>query len=448
MLYQKPNSTNSAENGQPILIERSKPQQSDFFLGGIQINEADNRQWVNQIAKCGMNTVEVTVYAHQGNWNDNNLWFEESEPGVIEEIRLAKAQGLKVVLILRVALDHSFPANQFLWHGMIFPENENHLALWFKTYGRFAKQWARIAEREKVDVFAIGSEMNALVDTRIEMKMPPLLDYYIDSAKRKKYKHQVMQFEKQLPEGELWVRGRENYKNLSEYLDAKINANFVWANKAAFSYLDNPILAINQRRAILNWYWNSLIADLRKEYSGKMTFAANFDSYDKIDFWNSLDMIGINAYFPLRKTIPENAADSALANLLLDGWNTVLDQIETFKRLDTLEDKPVFFTELGYGRGAASTLTPWQAHGFSIIELENKDSLVIWNKQSEKLNERQMAVEALYQAVKARNFPLLGILYWKLTTHDYHLPYEPFAMLLASPAKDSMQIALQKFMQP
>lgn len=421
---------------------------SDFYLGGIQINEADDQVWVDQLATAGMNTVEVTVYATQGNWNDNNLWFEESNAGVINEIRQAKARGLKVVLILRVALDHSFPANEFLWHGMIFPENENHLKLWFDAYRRFASHWATIAEQEKVDILVIGSELNALVDTRQAPELSELLDYYISKKKRQAYRAQVMQFEKAVDATELWVKGRENYKNLGEYLDAKIKCNYDWANKAAFSYREkDQLYAINERRAILNWHWEELILALRGKYSGKMTFAANFDSYDKINFWKSLDFVGINAYFPLRNSAPENNSDSAMHKSLVLGWNKVLNEIESFKKDAKLEELPVFFTELGYGRGAASTLAPWQAAGFTIVEMQEKDSLVIWKNQAPNLVERKLAVDALYETVELRNFPLAGILYWKLTTHDYHLPYEPFAMQLANPPVDSLQNSLVKFMQ-
>ena len=98
-----------------------------------------------------MNTVEVTVYAHQGRWNENNLWFYDDEPGILEEIRLGKAAGMNVVLILRLQLDHAFEANRFKWHGMVFPETEYLLHRWFEEYGRFVKKWSLIAEEEGVE---------------------------------------------------------------------------------------------------------------------------------------------------------------------------------------------------------------------------------------------------------------------------------------------------------
>jgi hypothetical protein len=39
--------------------------------------------------------------------------------------------------------------------------------------------------------------------------------------------------------------------------------------------------------------------EIRKIYTGKLTYAANWDDFDKVPFWKELDYIGIDAYFPL-----------------------------------------------------------------------------------------------------------------------------------------------------
>jgi hypothetical protein len=43
-------------------------------------------------------------------------------------------------------------------------------------------------------------------------------------------------------------------------------------------------------------YWAQLIVK-KKNIKGKLTYAANWDDFDK-PFWNELDYIGIDAYFP------------------------------------------------------------------------------------------------------------------------------------------------------
>ena len=46
-------------------------------------------------------------------------------------------------------------------------------------------------------------------------------------------------------------------------------------------------------------YWNNLIVEIRKVYKGKLTYAANWDEYKRVPFWDALDYIGIDAYFPV-----------------------------------------------------------------------------------------------------------------------------------------------------
>ena len=52
--------------------------------------------------------------------------------------------------------------------------------------------------------------------------------------------------------------------------------------------------------------WRQLIHDVRQVYDGPVTYAAHWDKeFSRIAFWDALDVIGINAYFPL--DAPENA---------------------------------------------------------------------------------------------------------------------------------------------
>ena len=134
------------------------------------MNEGNLANWVQKLRMTGMNTLEFTVYAYQGRWLDNNLWFGDVQDAQLEEIRLAKQAGLRVAIILRLQLDHAFPENDFLWHGMVAPETEYTLNRWFGEYGRFVKQWAYVAEQEGVDLLVLGSEMNALFASRVVKK--------------------------------------------------------------------------------------------------------------------------------------------------------------------------------------------------------------------------------------------------------------------------------------
>ena len=85
--------------------------------------------------------------------------------------------------------------------------------------------------------------------------------------------------------------------------------------------------------------WRKLIVDVRKIYNGKVIYAANWDNYQNIAFWDDLDYIGIDAYFPLSK---HKFPDLKHLNAK---WDSIKINIKNFS--DKWE-KPIIFTEFGY----------------------------------------------------------------------------------------------------
>ena len=94
----------------PAAAQRFEP--PSFYLGGIQVNEDDPQQWLAALQEAGMNTIHVTEYAKHGDWDSDNLSWNEENPNLLAEIRAAKKQGLHVVLILRVDLEPELRAQQ------------------------------------------------------------------------------------------------------------------------------------------------------------------------------------------------------------------------------------------------------------------------------------------------------------------------------------------------
>ncbi len=98
--------------------------------------------------------------------------------------------------------------------------------------------------------------------------------------------------------------------------------------------------------------WRALIAEVRRVYRGKLTYAANwYREFEEVRFWDQLDAIGIQAYFPLA----ENPAPSLEA--LRRGWVAHLPAIEAVQRRYA---KPVVFTELGYRSAPEAPVRPWE----------------------------------------------------------------------------------------
>ncbi len=98
-------------------------------------------------------------------------------------------------------------------------------------------------------------------------------------------------------------------------------------------------------------FWRSLIKDVRNIYSGKITYAANwYQEYEHISFWDQLDYIGIQAYFPLTKN------DNPTTKEIAKGWEKHIARIESVQKKFK---KPVLFTELGYKSTIDSAKEPW-----------------------------------------------------------------------------------------
>ena len=96
--------------------------------------------------------------------------------------------------------------------------------------------------------------------------------------------------------------------------------------------------------------WRRVIAAVRERTSARLVYAANWNEYGRVPFWDALDAIGVQAYFPL-----SDAADPCAADLDA-AWPPV---IEGLRALSLRTGKPVVFTELGYNVSLDAARTPW-----------------------------------------------------------------------------------------
>ncbi len=127
-------------------------------------------------------------------------------------------------------------------------------------------------------------------------------------------------------------------------------------------------------------FWQQLIEKVRAQYTGTLTYAANWDNFQYIPFWNQLDVIGINAYFPL---LDEKTPD---VKTLVEAWQSPKTAIRDFQ---AKINKPVIFTEYGYLSVDACAHKTWELesriHDLSINELAQANALealytTFWNE--------------------------------------------------------------------
>jgi hypothetical protein len=124
--------------------------------------------------------------------------------------------------------------------------------------------------------------------------------------------------------------------------------------------------------------WTNLISNVRSIYNGKLTYSANWSSttigttnnvggYQNIGWWNQLDEIGIDAYFPLTNT--NNPTETQLQN----AWKGVSNNIKNWRTSAGLSQN-VLFTEAGYQATDGTNESPAGASGTTPDVQEQADS--------------------------------------------------------------------------
>lgn len=92
--------------------------------------------------------------------------------------------------------------------------------------------------------------------------------------------------------------------------------------------------------------WISLILQVRQVFSGSLTFSALYVfEYPNLSFWDALDWIGIDAYFPLAAASNPNPPLSEMIATLNQSYFAIR---EWKSHLPALLNIPVVFTEIGF----------------------------------------------------------------------------------------------------
>jgi len=94
-----------------------------------------------------------------------------------------------------------------------------------------------------------------------------------------------------------------------------------------------------------------IVADVRRVYRGPLTYSANWDDVDDTMIWGALDVVGINAFYPLAEQSGAGFPELAV------GGRRVAERV---RRLSNVWRKPVIFTELGYTTRSDPAVRPWE----------------------------------------------------------------------------------------
>lgn len=96
--------------------------------------------------------------------------------------------------------------------------------------------------------------------------------------------------------------------------------------------------------------WRDLIARVRQVTDAPLTYAANWTDYHRVPFWDALDVIGIQAYFPV--TEHTEPTDEELRR----GWKRLMGKLRPFAQR---HNRKIVFTELGYNQSHKASVEPW-----------------------------------------------------------------------------------------
>lgn len=105
--------------------------------------------------------------------------------------------------------------------------------------------------------------------------------------------------------------------------------------------------------------WRELLLAVRSLYKGQITYAANWDEYDAITWWDAVDLIGINQYRPVggRMAIrPDEMKDS---------MRRAADELDS---LSSRFGRPYLLTEVGFTASAFAYREPWKSYDESTDE--------------------------------------------------------------------------------
>ncbi len=151
--------------------------------------------------------------------------------------------------------------------------------------------------------------------------------------------------------------------------------------------------------------WRKLIARARELYPGPLVYAANFGGeFESVEFWDALDYIGLQEYYPLPNDLNADAIE---------------------RKVEAVQQKyqrPVIFTEVGFASGEHANRAPWEdGRGAPALDLQAR------------------CYEAIFKTFYDRPW-FEGMYWWKVGTNGFGGPDDTSLTPWGKPA---MQVVKQ-----
>ncbi len=155
--------------------------------------------------------------------------------------------------------------------------------------------------------------------------------------------------------------------------------------------------------------WRFLIEGVRRVYPGLVTYSGNWHGdYDRVAFWDALDLVGVDAYFPLAYEADAQRAE------LVRGARQVVDRLRSAAESF---GKPVVLTEVGFAARKGAWVEP---HG----------------EGGEVSEEDQRLAYDVFLGTLGRPDWLAGVYVWKVFSHSRReVAQGPNFLILGRPAE-------------
>ena len=112
--------------------------------------------------------------------------------------------------------------------------------------------------------------------------------------------------------------------------------------------------------------WREIARTARAVYSGQLVYEANWDALNAVQFWDSVDVIGVAAYFPLSdERLPDvatlKAAWKASRATIINNGRSVEGRrwFDELKALARRTDRQILFGEVGYQSSTYAAMAPF-----------------------------------------------------------------------------------------
>lgn len=133
--------------------------------------------------------------------------------------------------------------------------------------------------------------------------------------------------------------------------------------------------------------WRTAVTAIRHLYSGTLTYAANHGEEASVQWWDALDAIGVDGYYPLTQR------DDPTLEQLRAAWRPIVGQLRELARI---WQRPILLTEIGYQSRAGTNQAPWG------IDRATIDA-----------QEQAACYQAVFDAIADQRW-LLGIFWWDI----------------------------------